>query len=195
MFTIVYTYIICVMCVYIHMYVSLCRGYIAFLEAICQCIQCVCICMCVCVCLCIIQFKIFFPFIFISWRLITLQYCSGFCHTLNDLHVFPILKPPPASLPIPSLWVFPVHQPLALISCIQPGLVVCFTLDSILVSMLFSQNIPPSPYPSESQSLFCTSVSLFLFCIQGYHYHLFKFHIYALVYCIGLYLSGLLHSV
>ena len=24
----------------------------------------------------------FFPFIFISWRLITLQYCSGFCHTL-----------------------------------------------------------------------------------------------------------------
>ena len=25
----------------------------------------------------------FFPFIFISWRLITLQYCSGFCHTLS----------------------------------------------------------------------------------------------------------------
>ena len=23
----------------------------------------------------------FFPFIFISWRLITLQYCTGFCHT------------------------------------------------------------------------------------------------------------------
>ena len=25
----------------------------------------------------------FFPFIFISWRLITLQYCSDFCHTLT----------------------------------------------------------------------------------------------------------------
>ena len=25
----------------------------------------------------------FFLFIFISWRLITLQYCSGFCHTLK----------------------------------------------------------------------------------------------------------------
>ena len=25
----------------------------------------------------------FFPFIFISWRPITLQYCSGFCHTLT----------------------------------------------------------------------------------------------------------------
>ena len=28
-------------------------------------------------------FLFFFPLIFISWRLITLQYCSGFCHTLT----------------------------------------------------------------------------------------------------------------
>ena len=28
------------------------------------------------------NFSFFFTFIFISWRLITLQYCSGFCHTL-----------------------------------------------------------------------------------------------------------------
>ena len=27
----------------------------------------------------------FFPFIFICWRLITLQYCSGFCHTLTRI--------------------------------------------------------------------------------------------------------------
>ena len=33
--------------------------------------------------LCILYIYIFFPFIFISWRLITLQYCSGFCHTLT----------------------------------------------------------------------------------------------------------------
>ena len=64
-----------------------------------------------------------------------------------DLHVFPTPIPTSASLPIPSLWVFQVHQPWALVSCIQPGLVICFTLDSILVSMLFSQNIPPSPSP------------------------------------------------
>ena len=79
----------------------------------------------------------------------------------------PSRSPPPTSLPIPSLWVFPVHQPWALVSGIQPGLVICFTLDSILVSMLFSQNIPPSPSPTESQSLFCTSVSLFLFLDIG----------------------------
>ena len=29
--------------------------------------------------------RIFFPFIFISWSLITLQYCSGFSHTLTCL--------------------------------------------------------------------------------------------------------------
>ena len=53
-----------------------------------------------------------------------------------DLHVFPIPIPPPAFLSTPSLWVFPVHQARALVSCIQPGLVICFTLDSILVSVL-----------------------------------------------------------
>ena len=31
--------------------------------------------------------------------------------------------------------------------------------------------------------------------IQGYRYHLSKFHIYALVYCIGVFLSGLRHSI
>ena len=52
------------------------------------------------------------------------------------LHVFPIPVPPPLSLSIRSLWVFPVHQGRALVSCIQPGLVICFTPDNIHVSML-----------------------------------------------------------
>ena len=44
----------------------------------------------------------FFPFIFISWRLITLQYCSGFCHTLTWISYGftcnPHLNPPSESI-------------------------------------------------------------------------------------------------
>ena len=114
-------------------------------------------------------FFFFFPFIFISWRLITLQYCSGFCHTLTWIsHGFTCIPhpDPPSHLP---LYPIPLGHPSApagtLVSCIQPGLMICFTLDYIHVSMLFSQNIPPLPSPTESKSLLCTSVSLFLCCI------------------------------
>ena len=72
------------------------------------------------------------------------------------LYVFPIPIPPPTSLSTQFLWAFPVHQAQALVSCIQPGLVICFTLDNIRVSMLFSRNILPSHSPTESRILFCT---------------------------------------
>ena len=65
--------------------------------------------------------------------------------------------------------------------CIEPGLATRFIHDILHVSMPFSQIIPTSPSPKESKRLFYTSVSLLLSRIQGYCYHLSKFHIYALL--------------
>ena len=90
-------------------------------------------------------FQVLFVYLFIF---LTLQYCIGFAihqhASATGVHVFPILNPPPTSLPIPSLWVIPVHQPQLPVSCIEPGLAIHFFYDIIYVSMPFSQIIPTS---------------------------------------------------
>ena len=96
-------------------------------------------------------------------------------------------------LPLPSLHHLPgssqCTSPKHPVSYIKPRLVIRILHDSRHVSMPFSQIIPPSSSPTESKRLLYTSVSLFLSHIQGYCYHLSKFHIYVLVYCIGVFLS------
>ena len=56
-------------------------------------------------------------------------------------------------------------------------------------------NHPTLALSNRVQKSVLYSVSLLLSRIQGYHYHLSKFHIYALVYCIDVFLSGLFHFV
>ena len=141
----------------------------------------------------------FFIINLFNWRLITLQYCIGFAihqhESATGVHVFPILTPLPPPSPYHPSGSSQCTSPEHPVSCIEPGLAICFTYDIIHISMPYSQIITPSLSPTESKRLFYTSVSLLLSRIQGYRYHLSKFHIYALVYCIGVFLSGLLHSV
>ena len=135
----------------------------------------------------------------LNFLFFTLQYCIGFAihwhESTTGVHEFPTMNPLPPPSPYHLSGSSQCTSPKHPVSCIEPRLVIHFLHDIIHVSMPFSQIIPPSPSPTESKSLFYTSVSLLLSCIQGYHYHLSKFHIYVLVYCIGVFLSGLLHSV
>ena len=118
--------------------------------------------------------------------------CHGCTHVPNPEppshlppHTIPLGHP---SAPAPSIlyhasnlnWWFISYMILYMFQCHSPK----------------SSHPLPLPLPlTQSPKLFYTSVSLLLSRIQGYCYHLSKFHIYVLVYCIGVFLSGLLHSV
>ena len=135
----------------------------------------------------------FFNINLFNWRLVTSQYCSGFAIHWHDsftgVHVFPILNPPPTTLLIPSLWVIPVHQPWA--PCLMHR---TWTGDSFHIwwYTCFSAILPNHPTLTLSHRV---PKTIFAVLHGGNCYHLSKFHIYALVYCIGVFLSGLLHSV
>ena len=99
----------------------------------------------------------------------------------TGVHVLPIWTPLPPPSPYHPSGSCQCTSPKHPVSCIEPGLVIHFIYDIIHVSMPFSQIIPPSPSPTESKRVLYTSLSLLLSHIQGYCYHLSKFHIYALV--------------
>ena len=147
----------------------------------------------------LLRLFIFFNIIYFNWRLITLQYCIGFAihqhEPATGVHMFQSWTPLPPPSPYHPSGSSQSTSPKHPVTCFEHRLVIRFIYDIIHVSMPFSQITPPSPSPTESKRLFYTSVSLLLSLIQDYRYHLSKFHIYALVYYIGVFLSGLLHSV
>ena len=143
-----------------------------------------------------LRFIIFFYF----FKLINLFYFTilyWFCYTLNPPWVY-MCSPSWTPFPPPS----PSH-PSGSSQCTSPKHPVMhqtWTGDSFHMWYYTCFNAILTYHHAFAlshrvQKMFNTSVSLLLSCIQGYRYLLSKFHIYALVYCTGVFLSGLLHSV
>ena len=127
------------------------------------------------------------------------------------VHEFPIMNPHHHHLPPHIISLDRPHAPAP--SILYPVLNIDWQFVSYMIVCMFQCHSPKSSHPlplpqspkvrSTHLCLFCcltyrviyTSVSLLLSHIQAYHYHLSKFHIYVLVYCIGVFLSSLLHCV
>ena len=113
-----------------------------------------------------IHLSFFFLFYF------TLQYCVGFAihqhESTTGVHEFPILNPPPTSLPISSLWVIPLHKPQA--SCLlYPVSNLDWRFVSYMISHMFQCHSPKSSHPLHlPQSPKVCSLHLCLFCCLVY---------------------------
>ena len=135
-----------------------------------------------------ILFIYLFYFTTLYWFCHTLTWicheCTCVCHLEPPSH----LPPHPISLGHPSA---PAPSILYLASNLDWQFV------SHMIIYMFQCHSPISSHPHplpQSPKDFKASASVLLSHIQGYRYHLSKFHIYVLVYCIGVFLSGLLHS-
>ena len=139
-------------------------------------------------------------FFFFNWRILSLQCCVGFCHTVMWIshrytYVPSLLNLPPTSQPFPPLWVFTEDWfelpesyrrfPLAILWVVM-YMFQCYSLNSS------HPLLPP----------LCPQVCSLCLCLHCYPTNRFistifldSIYIYALIYDICFSLSDLLHSV
>ena len=133
-------------------------------------------------------FLLFFYFTILYW----------FCHTSTCILHGCTRVPNPEPLSHLPPHTIPLGHPSAPAPCfLYPASNLDWRFVSYMIYTCFNAILPnhPPALRTEPKRVLYTSVSLLLSRIQGCHYHLSKFHIYALVYCIDVFLSGLLHSV
>ena len=112
----------------------------------------------------------FNKFIYFNWKLITLQYCSGFAihwhESATSVHVFPILNPSPTSLPYP----IPLGHPSApALSILYHASNLDWQFVSHMILYMFQCHSPKSSHPRPlPQSLKDYSIHLCLFCCLAY---------------------------
>ena len=133
--------------------------------------------------------------IFFNWRLIALQYCGGFCHTFTWIShgctCVPILNLPPH--PIPQ-----GHPSTPALSTLSHALNLDWWSISRMIIYMFQCCSLKSSHPrllSQSPKVVLYICVSFAVSHTGLSYHLSKFHVYALIYYIGVFLSDFLHSV
>ena len=114
-------------------------------------------------------FFFFFLLIYFNWRLITLQYCSGFCHTLTWIshgctcvpHSGPLFHFPPHPIPQghPSA---PAMSPLS-----QASNLDCWSISHMLIYMFLCYS-PKSSHPHllpQSPKVCSLHLCLFFSCL------------------------------
>ena len=119
--------------------------------------------------MCVYIYIYFFFFLFFKLYF-TLQYCIGFAihqhESTTGVHVFPILNPPPTSLPITSLWVIP-SAPAPSILYHASNLDWQFISHVIIYMFQCHSLISSSPRPLPQSPKVC-SIHLCLFCCLEY---------------------------
>ena len=148
-------------------------------------------------CLLTVAFR---PCIFFFFTLFCFTILYWFCHTLTWISHGCTWVPNPEPLSHLSPHIISLGHPSAPApSILYPVSNLDWWFISYMILCMFQCHSPKSSHPLPlPQSPKDSSIHLCLFCCLTYRVIVTifsKFHIYALVYCIGVFLSGLLHSV